>query len=129
LEWEGGCVLVEGVDPLEGAVLHADLGLPVPPQARYGFPKRVLARFARLFTSHQVEVNRGLIDAVRGLRTALGEVEHRTSAVSDRLADDLAAVRTELSDVQLDSLERIDRISQEVAAIRRELEASRRGAS
>jgi hypothetical protein len=121
--------LVEGVDPLERAATHADLGLPLPPRTRFRFLKRLLARAARLFTSHQVEVNRGLVDSVRGLRTVQAEAAHHASAVADRLADDLAAVRTELSDVQLDSLERVERISRDLAAIRQELEASRRGAS
>jgi len=121
--------LVEDVDPLERAAMHAELGLPLPPQTRLRFLKRVLSRSARLFTSHQVEVNRGLVDSVRGLRTALAEAERRASAVSDRVADEVAAVRTELSDVQLEYLEQLDRISRDLAAIRQQLEANGRGAS
>ena len=121
--------MVEDVDPLERAATHAELGLPVPPRTRLRFLKRSLARAARLFTSHQVEVNRGLVDSVRGLRTVLAEVERRASADSDRVADDVAAVRTELSDVQLEYLEQLDRITRDLAAIRQELKANQRGAS
>jgi hypothetical protein len=121
--------LVDGVDPLERATAHSELGLPLPPRTRFRSLKRVLTRAARPFTSHQVEVNRGLVDSVRGLRTVLAEAEHRASAVADRLADDLAAFRTELSDVQLDSLERVERLSRDLAALREELEATRRGTS
>jgi glycosyltransferase involved in cell wall biosynthesis len=92
-------------DPLERALANADLGLPVPRQTRLRFPKRVLARLSRLFTSHQVEVNRGLAEAVLGLRTALSQAEARQAAVSDRLTNEIAALRTELSDLQVALLE------------------------
>jgi glycosyltransferase involved in cell wall biosynthesis len=92
-------------DPLERAVAHADLGLPVPRETRLRFVKRLMARAARLFTSHQVEVNRGLAEAVLGLRTALGEAEARAKAITDDLADEIAAVRTELSDLHVGILE------------------------
>jgi glycosyltransferase involved in cell wall biosynthesis len=94
-----------GKDPLERALAHADLGLPVPPETRLRFLKRVMARAARLFTSHQVEVNRGLAEAVLGLRTALEEAETRAKAITDDLADEVAAVRTELSELQVSILE------------------------
>ena len=93
------------VDPLERALAHADLGLPVPRGTRFRFVKRVIARVARLFTSHQVEVNRALAESVLGLRTVLGQAEARATAVTDDLANELAAVRTELSDVQIGVLE------------------------
>jgi glycosyltransferase involved in cell wall biosynthesis len=96
---------VTSKDPLERALAHADLGLPVPPETRLRFLKRVMARAARLFTSHQVEVNRGLAQAVLGLRTALEEAEARAKAISDDLADEVAGVRTELSDLQVGVLE------------------------
>jgi glycosyltransferase involved in cell wall biosynthesis len=96
---------VAGVDPLERAFEHADLGLPPPRDTRFRFVKRLVARFAHLFTSHQVEVNRGLAESVLGLRTALGQAEARTAAVIDRLANDVAAARTELSDLQISYLE------------------------
>jgi glycosyltransferase involved in cell wall biosynthesis len=96
---------VTGMDPLERALAHADLGLPVPPETRLRFVKRLLARAARLFTSHQVEVNRGLVEAVLGLRTALEEAEARAKAITDDLGDEVAAVRTELSDLQISLLE------------------------
>jgi hypothetical protein len=121
--------LVDRVDPLERAAAHANLGLPLPPRTRYRSIKRVLARAARLFTNHQVEVNRALVDSVQGLRTVIAEAERGASAAADRLADDLAAVRTELSDVQLDSLERVERISRDLVALRQELQVSRRGGS
>jgi glycosyltransferase involved in cell wall biosynthesis len=92
-------------DPLERALAHADLGLPVPSNTRFRFVKRLLARAGRLFTSHQVEVNRGLAESVLGLRTALGQAEARAAAVTDRLADEVAALRTELSDLQVAYLE------------------------
>ena len=84
---------------------HADLGLPVPRESRFRFFKRLIARVARLFTSHQVEVNRGLAESVLGLRTALEQAEARAAAVAERLADDVAAVQTELSDLQIGFLE------------------------
>jgi glycosyltransferase involved in cell wall biosynthesis len=93
------------MDPLERALAHADLGLPVPPETRLRFLKRVMARAARLFTTHQVEVNRGLAQAVLGLRTALEEAEARAKAIADDLADEVAGVRTELSDLQVGILE------------------------
>jgi glycosyltransferase involved in cell wall biosynthesis len=96
---------VTGEDPLERTLAHADLGLPVPPQTRLRALKRVMARAARLFTSHQVEVNRGLAQAVLGLRTALQEAEARAKAITDHMADEVAAVRTELSDLQVRMLE------------------------
>ena len=96
---------MHGEDPLERALAHAELGLPPPRHTRFRFVKRLVARFARLFTSHQVEVNRGLAESVLGLRTALGQAEARTAAVIDRLANDVAAVRTELSDLQISYLE------------------------
>jgi glycosyltransferase involved in cell wall biosynthesis len=92
-------------DPLERALAHADLGLPLPRRTRFRFPKRVLARVGRLFTSHQVEVNRGLVEAVSRLRTALAQAEGRRGAATDRLADEIAALRTELSDLQVALLE------------------------
>jgi glycosyltransferase involved in cell wall biosynthesis len=93
------------MDPVERALAHADLGLPVPPETRLRFVKRVMARAARLFTTHQVEVNRGLAQAVLGLRTALEEAEARAKAITDDMADEVAAVRTELSDLQVGLLE------------------------
>jgi glycosyltransferase involved in cell wall biosynthesis len=96
---------VTGTDPLERALAHADLGLPVPPETRLRFVKWVMARAARLFTNHQVEVNRGLAEAVLGLRTALEEAETRAKAIADDLADEIAAVRTELSELQVSILE------------------------
>jgi glycosyltransferase involved in cell wall biosynthesis len=96
---------VAGVDPLERALAHADLGLPLTRETRFRLLKRLIARVARLFTSHQVEVNRGLAEAVLGLRTALGQAEVRVTAVTDRLANEIAAVRTELSDLQVALLE------------------------
>jgi glycosyltransferase involved in cell wall biosynthesis len=92
-------------DPLERALAHADLGLPVPRRTRFRFGKRLMARAARLFTSHQVQVNRGLAEAVLGLRTALAEAEARATVITNDLANELAAVRTELSDVQVGMLE------------------------
>jgi len=139
----------DGVDPLATAHAHADLGLPLPRGTRFRFLKRLVARVARLFTSHQIEVNRGLANSVLGLRTALGEAELRVSAAADRLADDLAAVRTELSDLQADLLDgrsevgllggqlagleetvgalggRLERFGRELTPIRNELDASR----
>jgi glycosyltransferase involved in cell wall biosynthesis len=96
---------VTGEDPLERALAHAELGLPVPPETRLRFVKRLMARTARLFTSHQVEVNRGLAQAVLGLRTALEEAEARAIAITEDVANQLAAVRTELSDLQIGLLE------------------------
>jgi glycosyltransferase involved in cell wall biosynthesis len=92
---------VAELDPLERALAHADLGLPVPPETRLRFIKRLIARAARLFTSHQIEVNQSLAEAVFGVRTALEEAEARAKAVTDDLADELAAIRTELSDLQI----------------------------
>jgi glycosyltransferase involved in cell wall biosynthesis len=93
------------MDPLERALAHADLSLPVPRRTRFRFGKRLIARAARLFTSHQVEVNGALAESVIGLRIALAEAEARATAIFDDLADELAAVRTELSDVQVGILE------------------------
>ena len=64
-----------------------------------------MARAATLFTSHQVEVNRGLAECVLGLRTALAEAEARATAPNDVLPAELAAVRTELSEFQIGILE------------------------
>jgi SAM-dependent methyltransferase len=89
----------DGVDPLESAIAHADLGLPLPRRTRFRLFKRAMARTARLFTSHQVEVNRGLSESVLQQRIALGEAEQRALADTDRLTDDLAAVRNELADL------------------------------
>ena len=94
-----------GMDPLERALANADLGLPEPPETRLRFLKQVMARAARLFTSHQLEVNRGLAEAVLGLRTALEEAETRAKAITDDLAGEIAAVRTELSELQVGMLE------------------------
>jgi hypothetical protein len=69
-----------------------------------------MARAARLFTSHQVEVNRGLAEAVLGLRTALEQAEARATAITDDLSDEIAAVRTELSDLQVSILEGRDEL-------------------
>jgi glycosyltransferase involved in cell wall biosynthesis len=96
---------VTGVDPLDRAVAHADLGLPLPRASRFRSLKRLLVRLARLFTSHQIEVNRGLTEAELGLRDALRRAEARAAAVANRLAHEVAAVRTELSDLQLARLE------------------------
>jgi glycosyltransferase involved in cell wall biosynthesis len=96
---------VTGKDPLERALANAELGSPIPPETRLRLVKRVMARAARLFTSHQVEVNRGLIEAVLRLRTALNEAETRAKAITDDLADEIAAVRTELSELQVSILE------------------------
>jgi SAM-dependent methyltransferase len=90
----------DGLDPLENAIAHRDLGLPLPRRTRFRFFKRAMARTARLFTSHQVEVNRGLSESVLQQRSALREAEQRALADTDRLTDDLAAVRNELADLQ-----------------------------
>jgi glycosyltransferase involved in cell wall biosynthesis len=97
--------LADGVDPFERALAHADLGLPLPPETRFRFLKRLIARVARLFTSHQTEVNRGLVEAVQALRAALQQAEARAAAVTGRLANEIAALRTELSDLQVGLLE------------------------
>jgi glycosyltransferase involved in cell wall biosynthesis len=99
---------VTGKDRLERARAHADLGLPVPPETRFRLVKRLLARAAHLFTSHQVEVNHGLVEAVLVMRTALAEAEARAEAITDELADEIAAVRTELSDLQVSILDARD---------------------
>jgi glycosyltransferase involved in cell wall biosynthesis len=93
------------MDPVERVSAHADLGLPVAHGTRFRFAKRLMVRIARLSTSHQVEVNRGLMEAVLALRTALDEAEARAKAIADDLADEVAAVRTELSDLQVGILE------------------------
>jgi glycosyltransferase involved in cell wall biosynthesis len=95
----------DGEDPLARALAHTDLGLPVPRGTRFRLVKRLMARAANLFTSHQVEVNRGLAECVLGLRTALAESEARATALNDVLPTELAAVRTELSEVQIGILE------------------------
>jgi glycosyltransferase involved in cell wall biosynthesis len=95
----------DGADPLERVSAHAELGLPVPRGTRFRFLKRLIARVGRLFTSHQVEVNRGFVDAVLGLRATLEQSEARAVAVTDRLANEIAALRTELSDLQVGLLE------------------------
>jgi len=100
--------VTDAEDPLERAVAHADLGLPVPPETRFRLVKRLLARAAHLFTSHQVEVNRGLVEAVLVMRTALADAEARAEAITNELADEIAAVRTELSDLQVSILDARD---------------------
>ena len=107
--------MTDAEDPLERAVAHADLGLPVPPETRFRLVKRLLARAAHLFTSHQVEVNRGLAEAVLVMRTALAEAGARAEAITDVLADEIAAVRTELSDLQISILDARDDVVSDAA--------------
>jgi O-antigen chain-terminating methyltransferase len=88
-------------DPLEQAARHATLGLPVPRDARFRFLKRLVARFQRLTTHHQLAYNQGVIDALQILRTQITVLNASISDVRDvnatQLASHSVSVRSEIA--------------------------------
>jgi SAM-dependent methyltransferase len=92
------------------AAIHADLGLPLPESARLRFPKRVVGRLARMFTSHQrafnhqqLAFNRTLIDmaaryeqTVTTVETRRREQEARMQEQETRLQEQVVLLRNEL---------------------------------
>jgi SAM-dependent methyltransferase len=77
-------------DPLENAAAHATLGLPVPRDARFRVMKRLIARFQRLTTHHQLAYNQGVVDALQILRTQTAALSASLSDVRDANATQLA---------------------------------------
>jgi len=108
------------VDPLSAATTHAELGLP---SSDSGLPKRLVVRLTRFLLEPQRAYNRGVIDAIRLLRTDTKvlaqriidqgyDVERLTSALRadlDRLELDLVDGQTgsALTDVQVGELARV----------------------
>jgi SAM-dependent methyltransferase len=100
LQAEGREVDEDTGDPLTHATAHAGLGLPVPRDTRFRALKRLVARFQRMTTHHQVTYNQALLEELRILRARVAVLSNSLSDVRDAHSAQIVFLGNSLSDVR-----------------------------
>ncbi len=88
---------------MDEALVHANVGLPVPKGARFRFLKRVIARLSWLYMHHQVAFNQAVI-------VALSDLSAMQTALDQQLADLRTAVDQQLHEVRNDLDSGVDHV-------------------
>jgi O-antigen chain-terminating methyltransferase len=117
--------IVEPRGSMDEALVHADVGLPVPKEARFRFLKRVIARLGWLYMHHQVAFNRAVIAELSDLGGRLAALQATLDQLPTVLDRRLEDARSDL-DIRVGDVKEL--VSQQGLAHRHQLDLVQRQA-